>query len=139
MSVGMCFFPIRFSLQGFGEMHNEAPPWAQSSMGPMMRRRHATGATSGVGNGGGSGEDTSMFSRAIKRLDLYARVDDDLQVQTEAGAAVTIGFWVLMVVLCIGEVQAFRKVQPITERVVVDSTMGQRLRINVDMVSKKND
>ncbi|CAN0190766.1 unnamed protein product [Scytosiphon promiscuus] len=114
-------------------MLDEAPPWAHSSMGPMMRRRHAGGEGAGVGNGNASRESTSIFARAIKRLDLYARVDDDLQVQTEAGAAVTIGFWVLMVVLCIGEMQAFRKVQPSTERVVVDSTMGQRLRINVDM------
>lgn len=128
---------VHVSLQARAEMLNEAPPWAQSSMGPMMRRRHAGGGAADVGNGGASREDTSIFARAIKRLDLYARIDDDLQVQTEAGAAVTIGFWVLMVVLCIGEVQAFRKVQPSTERVVVDSTMGQRLRINVDMVSER--
>ncbi|CAN0550308.1 unnamed protein product, partial [Ectocarpus sp. 12 AP-2014] len=71
--------------------------------------------------------------RTIKQLDVYARVDEDLQVRTEAGAAVTIIFWVLMVVLCVGEVQAYRKVQAPTERVVVDSTMGQKLRINIDM------
>lgn len=71
----------------------------------------------------------------MRRIDLYARVDDDLQVKTETGAAVTIGFWVLMVVLVIGEIQAYLRVQPATERVVVDSTMGQRLRINADIVS----
>lgn len=67
---------------------------------------------------------------------MYARVDEDLQVKTETGAAVTIGFWVLMVVLVIGEIQAHLREKPAIERVVVDNTMGQRLRINADIVSR---
>lgn len=99
----------------------------------MLRRRHES-VNPALGNGAAPREGT-LLERTIKQLDVYARVDEDLQVRTEAGAAVTIGFWVLMVVLCVGEVQAYRKVQPPTERVVVDSSMGQKLRINIDMVS----
>lgn len=107
-----------------------APPWAQSSsMGPMMRRRHEKSGPAAVGNGS-----TSSVSGVLSRFDVYARVDDDLAVKTQAGAAVTIGFWVLMVILCVGEVQAYRKLRPPTERVVVDSSLGQRLRINVNIV-----
>ena len=109
-----------------------APPWAQSSsMGPMMRRRHEKSSPAAVGNGSAG---ATSVSGVLSRFDVYARVDDDLAVKTQAGAAVTIGFWVLMVILCIGEIQAYRKLQPPTERVVVDSSLGQRLRINVDIV-----
>lgn len=94
-------------------------------MGPMMRRRHEKSGPAAVGNGSAA---------SVSRFDLYARVDDDLAVKTQAGAAVTIGFWVLMVILCIGEIQAYRKLRPPTERVVVDSSLGQRLRINVNIV-----
>lgn len=79
----------------------------------------------------------SSVSRIIRRLDVYARVDDDLQVKTDTGAAVTIGFWALMAVLVIGEIQAYLMVQPATERVVVDNAIGQRLRINADIVSTR--
>lgn len=107
-------------------------------MGPMMRKRHeASGSSAGGRANGreGEGGGATGFFGLLQQLDVYAKVDDDLAVRTETGAAVTIGFWVLMVVLCIGEVQAYRKVQPPTERVVVDTTMGQRLLINADIVS----
>lgn len=100
----------------------------------MRRRQGAGSSSSGLRDDRSSGEETT-FARTMQRLDLYARVDEDLQVKTESGAAVTIGFWVLMVILVIGEVQAYLRAQPATERVVVDSTMGQRLRINADIVS----
>lgn len=113
-----------------------APPWAQSSsMGPMMRRRHEKSGPVAVGNGSAAGPE--WVSRVFSRFDAYARVDDDLTVKTQTGAAVTIGFWVLMVILCVGEIQAYRKLGPPTERVVVDSSMGQRLRINVDIVRQR--
>lgn len=103
-----------------------------------MRKRHEAGGSSagGKANGraGGGGGATGVFG-LLQQLDVYAKVDDDLAVRTETGAAVTIGFWVLMVILCIGEVQAYRKVQPPAERVVVDTTMGQKLLINADIVS----
>ncbi len=111
--------------------NNGAPPWAQSSMGPMMRRRHQVGSS--TASGGDRSSDGSGL-RALARFDLFARVDDDLAVKTETGAAVTIGFWVLMVVLIVGEVLAFRKLPPSAERVVVNSTFDQRLRINIDLV-----
>lgn len=80
-----------------------------------------------------SSEDVRLY-RAIQTFDVYARVDDDLQVKTDAGAAVTIGFWVLTLLLVTGEVAAYLRRPPSTERVVVDSTMGQKLRINADIV-----
>lgn len=96
-----------------------------------MRRRHEK---SGPAAGNRSPTSTEWASRVFSRFDVYARVDDDLAVKTEAGAAVTIGFWLLMVILCIGEIQAYRKLRPPEERVVVDPSLGQRLRISVDIV-----
>lgn len=101
----------------------------------MMRKRHEKGGAAAAGNG--SATSTEWVSGVLSRFDVYARVDDDLAVKTQAGAAVTIGFWVLMVVLCIGEIQAYRKVRPPTERVVVDTSLGQRLRINVNIVRER--
>lgn len=100
----------------------------------MMRRRHQIGSSTGASNDR-SNEGTGLRALAA-RFDLYARVDDDLAVRTETGAAVTIGFWVLMVILIVGEVLAFRKVPPAAERVVVNATLDQRLRINIDLVSE---
>lgn len=77
----------------------------------------------------------SAISRALQRFDLYANVDEDLQVKTGTGAAVTIGFWLVMVLLVYGEVVAHLRVMPATERLVVDSTIGQKLRINTNIVS----
>lgn len=102
-----------------------------------MRKRHEASSSSagGVPNGLPGNKEGGGFFGLLQQLDVYAKVDDDLAVRTEMGAAVTIGFWVLMVILCVGEVQAYRKVHPPTERVVVDTTMGQRLLINTDIVS----
>lgn len=80
------------------------------------------------------GEDVG-FARSIMKFDVYAKVDDDLQVKTETGAVVTIAFWILMALLACGEVAAYLRKAPPTERLVVDSTMGQKLRINADIVS----
>lgn len=80
------------------------------------------------------GEET-RFARSIMKFDAYAKVDDDLQVKTETGAVVTIAFWILMALLVCGEVAAYLREVPPTERLVVDSTMGQKLRINADIVS----
>lgn len=119
-------------------MSNGGIPW-QGSMeetftGGMRRRQHTGAALGGGREPQRSGEGTA-FSKAVQRFDVYARVDDDLQVKTEAGAAVTISFWVLMVLLVCGEVAAYLRGSPATERVLVDSTIGQKLRINANIVS----
>lgn len=82
-----------------------------------------------------SAERETPIARTLRAVDVYAKVEEDLQLKTETGAAVTIAFWVLMLVLVVGEVRAFLKERPAIERVVVDTTMGQRLRINTDIVS----
>lgn len=105
---------------------------AQWATGAMPRRSNGT---QGTRRRDPQPERNSTLARIVQRFDVYAKVDDDLQVKTETGAAVTIGFWLLMVVLVVGEVQAYLRVQPAIERVVVDSTMGQRVRINADIVS----
>lgn len=110
---------------------------AQWATGAMPRQRNGVGSAPGTRGGDSRPEGNSALWKIVKRLDVYARVDDDLQVKTETGAAVTIGFWMLMIVLVIGEVQAYMRVQPAIERVVVDSTLGQRVRINADIVSRE--
>lgn len=99
-----------------------------------MRRRQGVGTAQNSDEAIANGQD-SGFLRTASKFDMYAKVDEDLQVKTETGAAVTIGFWLLMVVLVIGEIQAYLKEKPAIERVVVDNTMGQRLRINANIVS----
>lgn len=111
---------------------------AQWSAGAMSRRSNGAGSAQGTRGGDPQPERNSTLARIVQRFDVYAKVDDDLQVKTETGAAVTIGFWLLMVVLVVGEVQAYLRVQPAIERVVVDSTMGQRVRINADIVSAQS-
>lgn len=110
-----------------------------------MRKRHEDIGYSagGVANGRpGKREEHQQqqsatgFFGLLQQLDVYAKVDDDLAVRTETGAAVTIGFWVLMVILCIGEVQAYRNVKPPMQQITIDTTMrGQRLQIYTDIVS----
>lgn len=115
-------------------MSNGNSQWAA---GAMSRQRYGAGSAPGARRQDDQSEGNSALARIMQRLDVYAKVDGDLQVKTEAGAAVTIVFWVLMVVLVMGEVQAYMRVQPAIERVVVDSTMGQRVRINADIVSAR--
>lgn len=100
-----------------------------------MRRRQGVGNAPNGDEAIANGQDSSFF-RTVSKFDMYAKVDEDLQVKTETGAAVTIGFWLLMVVLVIGEIQAYLKEKPATERVVVDNTMGQRLQISANIVSQ---
>lgn len=111
---------------------NGGSVWRES-MSSTLRRRHGVG-DSKLAMDSAAERETSM-ARTLRAVDVYAKVEEDLQVKTETGAAVTIAFWVLMLVLIVGEVHAFLKERPAIERVVVDTTMGQRLRINTDIVS----
>lgn len=104
---------------------------SSSKMGALRRRRGHTSNQEPSPRRQGH----AAFATAMHRFDLYAKVDDDLRVKTEAGAAVTIGFWLLTLLLVWGEVTAYYRQAPATERLVVDSTMGQKLRINADIVS----
>lgn len=110
----------------------------QDSTGPTtgMRRRQGVGTAQNSDEAIANGQDSGFVRTTVSKFDMYAKVDDDLQVKTETGAAVTIGFWMLMVVLVIGEIQAYLQEKPAIERVVVDNTMGQRLRINANIVSQ---
>lgn len=103
----------------------------------MRRHQHQVAGAAGGKSSQQHGKESSETSlaRIWRAIDVYARVDEDLQVKTEAGAFVTLGFWALMAVLVVGEIHAFLKTSPPIERVVVDSTMGHRLRINADVVS----
>lgn len=120
-------------------MNSPGPRWGGSTEAMAttagMRRRHVTKSTHQSGVEGPKAGDDSSFSRAIQKFDVYARVDDDLQVKTETGAAVTIGSWILALLLVCGEIASYLRGAPSTERLLVDYTMGQRLRINADIVS----
>lgn len=127
-----CTKPIRYQLMA---MSNGNTQWVT---GAISRQSRGGGWAPGTRREDSRPEGNSALWRIIKRLDVYAKIDDDLQVKTETGAAVTIGFWMLMIVLVVGEIQAYRRVQPPIEHVVVDSTMGQRVRINADIVSARH-
>ncbi|CAN0394781.1 unnamed protein product [Discosporangium mesarthrocarpum] len=96
-----------------------------------IRRRHRDSAARRSSVQPGS-EDSS-FVQKVKAFDVYARVDQDLGVKTESGAIVMIIFWILILLMVWAEVAAYLRGVPEREHLVVDATMGQKLRINLDM------
>ncbi|CAM9197181.1 unnamed protein product [Choristocarpus tenellus] len=96
-------------------------------------RRRQTGGYGSRQSVAQSDSEDSALVRKVKMFDVYARVDEDLGVKTESGAAVTVGFWILMLLMVWGEVSAYLEKIPDREHLVIDPTMGQKLRINLNI------
>ncbi|CAM9776639.1 unnamed protein product, partial [Phaeothamnion confervicola] len=69
----------------------------------------------------------------VRRLDVYAPVQEDLRVCTEGGATVTIVFWAILTLLLSAELWSYARAPTRRERLRVDTSLGQRMAIFVNM------
>ena len=68
----------------------------------------------------------------IKNYDIYTKVEEDFSSQTSTGASLSFVGWIIIVVLVMSEVAFF--LGPVSkEHMIVDTTLGQRLKINIDI------
>ena len=72
------------------------------------------------------------FAGQLRRFDIYTKLEEDYKVQTSGGATLSIIGWVIMSILIIGEFNNYMT-PTMKEHMVVDTTLGQRLRVNVNM------
>lgn len=77
-------------------------------------------------------DSTVGFSARLKRFDLYTKLEEDYKVQTSGGATLSIVGWVVMTILIIGEFNNYMT-PTMKEHMVVDTTLGQRLRVNLNI------
>lgn len=68
----------------------------------------------------------------LKRFDIYTKLEEDYKKQTTIGAGFSITAWVIIGLLILGEMRNFLKITS-TEHLKVDTSMGHRLSINVDI------
>ncbi|KAG5184554.1 endoplasmic reticulum vesicle transporter-domain-containing protein [Tribonema minus] len=103
---------------------------------PSMLRRRASAAGKRPSNlRVDDDEDAdSKLAKTLRRMDLYARVNEDLTVKTESGATVTVVFWVLLVLLVTSEVRTFLATRTSREELMrVDTSLGRKLEIGLNM------
>lgn len=72
-----------------------------------------------------------MF-RSIKNFDIYPKIDESYRVQTSGGAILSILGWVLIAILALAEVRNYMTPK-FKEHMIVDTSLGQQLRINVNI------
>jgi hypothetical protein len=76
----------------------------------------------------------TKLEKSLKRFDAYAKVDADLTVKTDGGATVSLAFWVLLVLLLLGEMGSyFASRRGTLEHLKVDTSVGRKLDINVNI------
>lgn len=68
----------------------------------------------------------------LKQFDIYTKLEDDYKIQTSGGATLSILGWVIMVILILGEFKNYA-LPSVNEHMVVDTTLGQRLRVNMNV------
>ena len=80
----------------------------------------------------GSSSSESDLLTILKKFDIYTQVDEDYRIQTSWGATVSIVGWIVMALLILGEVSSYTTPK-MTEHLIVDTTLGQQLRININI------
>ena len=95
--------------------------------------------------GGGGGERSPMdinegsiekAKKIVKKFDIYAKVKEeykDPKPGTLEGGYVTLTSWILVIILSLAEIWAYASSGGVREHMIVDSTLGQKLRINVNV------
>ena len=68
----------------------------------------------------------------LRTFDLFTKIEDDFRVQTSSGAYLSLSGWILIVVLLSGAFWDYLTPQT-REHMIVDTTLGGRLRVNVDI------
>ena len=72
------------------------------------------------------------FGSYVRRFDIYTKLQEEYKVQTTSGATLSIIGWIVMGVLILGEFNNYLT-PTIREHMIVDTTLGQQLRVNVNM------
>lgn len=72
------------------------------------------------------------FLTAIRRFDIYTKLDEDYRVQTSGGATLSIIGWLIISILVFGELKTFMT-PTLKDHLMVDTTLGQKLRVNLDI------
>jgi hypothetical protein len=68
----------------------------------------------------------------LKRFDIYTKLEEDYKIQTSGGATVSIVGWLIMAILIFGEFRSYMT-PTVKEHMIVDTSLGQRLRVNINM------
>lgn len=96
-----------------------------------------SGGVSGSGRKPGDSSRTSKLDDLkafldIKNYDIYTKVEEDFSIQTSTGASLSLVGWIIIAVLVMSEIAFF--LGPVSqEHMIVDTTLGQRLKINIDI------
>ena len=96
-----------------------------------------SGGVSGSGRKPGDSSRTSQLDNLkafldIKNYDIYTKVEEDFSIQTSTGASLSLVGWIIIAVLVMSEIAFF--LGPVSqEHMIVDTTLGQRLKINIDI------
>jgi len=72
------------------------------------------------------------FASFLKRFDIYTKIEADYRVHTSSGAAISLAGWVIIALLVLGELGNY-VAPPTKEHMVVDTTLGRQMRINLNM------
>jgi len=71
-------------------------------------------------------------TRTLKEFDLYAKVDEDATVQTSSGAILSIGGWIIILLLILSELSVYIS-RPKSEHLVVDTSLLRKLNVEIDV------
>ncbi|KAL5015449.1 hypothetical protein ScPMuIL_009719 [Solemya velum] len=79
---------------------------------------------------------TKSFYERLRQFDAYPKTLEDFRIKTYGGASITIISGIIMVILFISELNYYltKEIQP---ELFVDTSRGQKLRINVDIIFPK--
>jgi len=93
-----------------------------------LRKRNVKSAA----EGSAVPESPSKLTRALRRLDVYPKIEEEFAVHTSTGAAVTLTTVALVCLLFIGELNAYLTVQT-TEHVSVDTQISETMKVNFNI------
>lgn len=80
----------------------------------------------------GHGTPERNIVKKLKKLDAYAKVQDDFKIKTASGGTVSVIAWVLIVLLLVSETYQYMKVQT-KEHMVVDTSLQEKLKIHMNI------
>jgi len=79
-------------------------------------------------------DDSGKLGKTLKKMDMYARVSDDLTVKTESGATLSLVFWILLLILIFSEIFTFVNEREVrNELMLVDTSTAQKLDIQINV------
>ena len=99
-----------------------------TKMDTGLRRR-------GGGDGGGSVEErpVEVATKLVRKFDMYAKPKEEYRDTAGSRRSLTVGAWALVALLALYETWAFATSSTTKEHMLVDTTLGQKLRINVNI------